>query len=106
MIMQRDGRGRLRPGVNPERKAPRDGNSLVLTIDIELQRVAEQELNRGVRETGAESGICVATRSVKTGDVLGHGFDTDVRSEPTGQSIQECDPQPCNHGSVRTGVDH
>ncbi len=69
VIMQRDGRGRLRPGVNPERKPPRNGNGLKLTIDIELQRVAEQELRRGVRETGAESGTVIAIEP-STGDIL------------------------------------
>jgi len=69
VIMQRDGKGRLRPGVNPERKAPRNGNGLQLTIDIELQRVAEQELRRGVRETGAESGTVIAIQP-STGDIL------------------------------------
>ena len=69
VIMQRDGRGRLRPGVNPERKAPRNGNGLRLTLDIELQRVAEQELRRGVRETGAESGTVIAIEP-STGEIL------------------------------------
>ncbi len=69
VIMQRDGRGRLRPGVDPERDAPQDGKGLELTIDIELQRVAEEELRRGVRETGAESGTVIAIEPA-TGQVL------------------------------------
>jgi len=69
VVMQRDGRGRLRPGVDPEREAPRDGQGLQLTIDLEMQRVAEQELARGVRESGALSGTVIAIEP-STGDIL------------------------------------
>ncbi|MEY3386875.1 MAG: hypothetical protein RIR53_1686 [Bacteroidota bacterium] len=69
VVMQRDGRGRLRPGINPEREAPRDGHGLQLTLDLEIQRVVEQELERGVRESGAASGTVVAIEP-STGDVL------------------------------------
>ncbi|MDZ4745835.1 MAG: penicillin-binding transpeptidase domain-containing protein [bacterium] len=69
VVMQRDGRGRLRPSVNPEREAPENGRGLQLTLDIEMQRVAEQELARGVRESGAVSGTIVAIEP-STGDIL------------------------------------
>lgn len=69
VVMQRDGRGRLRPGIDPEREAPLDGQGLQLTIDLEIQRVVEQELERGVREAGASSGTVVAIEP-STGDVL------------------------------------
>ncbi|MCO6466703.1 MAG: PASTA domain-containing protein [Bradyrhizobiaceae bacterium] len=69
MIMQRDGRGRLRPGVNPERQRPRDGYDLDLTIDIDFQRVVEQELRRGVQDAGAVGGTVVAIEP-STGDIL------------------------------------
>jgi cell division protein FtsI (penicillin-binding protein 3) len=69
VVMQRDGRGRLRPGIDPEREAPLDGQGLQLTVDLEIQRVVEQELERGVREAGASSGTVVAIEP-STGDVL------------------------------------
>ena len=69
VVMQRDGRGRLRPGVDPEREAPRNGQGLQLTIDLELQRVAEQELARGVRDAGAVSGTVIAIEPA-TGEIL------------------------------------
>jgi cell division protein FtsI (penicillin-binding protein 3) len=69
VVMQRDGRGRLRPSINPERKAPQHGAALQLTIDIELQRVVEQELERGVRDAGAAGGTVIALEP-STGDVL------------------------------------
>ncbi len=69
VVMQRDGKGRLRAGVNPERRSPRNGSGLILTLDIEFQRVVEQELLRGVRESGAASGTVVAMEPA-TGDIL------------------------------------
>ncbi len=69
VVMQRDGRGRLRPGVDPERESPTDGHGLQLTIDVEIQRIAEQELLRGVRENGAASGSVVAVNPA-TGEIL------------------------------------
>lgn len=69
VVMQRDGRGRLRPSVNPEREAPQNGQGLQLTLDIDMQRVAEQELARGVQESGALSGTIVAIEP-STGDIL------------------------------------
>lgn len=69
VVMQRDGRGRLRPGVDPEREAPRNGQGLQMTIHLELQRVAEQELARGVRLSGASSGTVIAIEP-STGEIL------------------------------------
>jgi cell division protein FtsI (penicillin-binding protein 3) len=69
VVMQRDGMGRLRPGINPEREAALDGKSLQLTIDLEMQRVVEQELARGVYENGAISGTVIAIEP-STGDIL------------------------------------
>ncbi len=69
VVMQRDGRGRLRPGVDPEREAPRDGMGLQLTIDLEMQRVAEQELAYGVRLVGATSGTVIAIEP-SSGEIL------------------------------------
>lgn len=69
VVMQRDGMGRLRPGVDPEREAALDGKSLQLTVDLEMQRVVEQELARGVYENGAISGTVIAIEP-STGDIL------------------------------------
>ncbi len=69
VVMQRDGMGRLRPGINPEREVALDGKNLQLTIDLEMQRVVEQELARGVYENGATSGTVIAIEP-STGDIL------------------------------------
>ncbi len=48
---------------------PRDGASVVLTIDIRLQEIAEVELERGVREHEAKTGM-VVIQDPKTGEIL------------------------------------
>lgn len=69
VVMQRDGKGRLRPGIDPEREAALDGKNIQLTVDLEMQRVVEQELARGVYENGAISGTVIAIEP-STGDIL------------------------------------
>lgn len=91
VVMARDGRGRLSPVVNPERQAPSGGKGLMLTIDIEMQRIAEQELMRGVQETGATSGTVIAIEP-STGEVLAMAsipsFDPNRLNKATTESIR------------------
>jgi cell division protein FtsI (penicillin-binding protein 3) len=70
MIMQKDGRGNKKPAVDYPKKEPVKGNNLVLTLDINIQRIAEEELASGVRTFNADNGK-VVIMSVKTGEILG-----------------------------------
>ncbi len=69
VIMQRDGLGRRRPSVDYPRIDPVNGNSIVLTIDLEYQSIAESELRKGVERNRAESGLVVMLEP-STGAVL------------------------------------
>lgn len=69
VIMQRDGRGNNRPAVEFPRKDPENGNSIVLTIDVNIQKFAEEELRDGVINFNADGGK-VLVLSVKTGEIL------------------------------------
>ncbi|MCB0725958.1 MAG: PASTA domain-containing protein [Ignavibacteriae bacterium] len=69
VIMQRDGRGNNRPSLEFPRKDSENGNNIVLTLDINIQRFAEEELADGVKKFNAEGGK-VIVQSVKTGEVL------------------------------------
>jgi cell division protein FtsI (penicillin-binding protein 3) len=69
VIMQRDGLGRRRPSVDYPRVDPVNGNSIVLTIDLEYQSIAESELRKGVERNKAESGLVVML-DPSTGGVL------------------------------------
>jgi cell division protein FtsI (penicillin-binding protein 3) len=69
IIMQRDGRGNIRPVIEYPRKDPENGNNIVLTIDINIQRFLEEELKNGVMNYNAElaRGVVMA---VETGEIL------------------------------------
>ncbi len=69
VVMQRDGLGRKRPTVDFPRVEPVNGNSIVLTIDLECQAIAEEELRKGIERNNAESGVVVML-DPRTGEVL------------------------------------
>ncbi len=69
VVMQRDGLGRARASVDYPRIEPRDGNSLVLTIDLAYQSIVEEELKRGVAVNKASAGLAVMLNP-KTGEIL------------------------------------
>lgn len=64
-----DGAGRRTPTPACTRIVPRDGASVVLTIDLGLQCIAEVELERAIREHEAASGT-VVVQDPWTGDIL------------------------------------
>ena len=67
--VQRDRRGRVRAVVGGTRTEPRDGESLVLTIDLVRQAILEEELARGVQAAGASWGTAIAM-DPRTGEIL------------------------------------
>jgi len=69
VVMQRDGRGYVRPSVDYPRVEPVNGKDLVLTIDVEYQAIAEQELRKGVERNRAESGL-VIMMDPSSGEIL------------------------------------
>jgi len=69
MVMQRDGRGNLRPSVDLPTTAASNGKSVELTLDMELQRIAEYELERGINDANAASGTVIAL-DPSTGEIL------------------------------------
>jgi cell division protein FtsI/penicillin-binding protein 2 len=70
VIMQKDGLGRKRPAVEYPRSEPVNGNNYVLTIDMNIQKVIEEELGNGILVDNADGGKCIVM-SVKTGEILG-----------------------------------
>lgn len=70
VIMQRDGRGNNRPAIEFPRKDPENGNSIVLTIDVNIQKFVEEELRDGVNTFNADGGKAIVL-AVKTGEILG-----------------------------------
>ena len=69
MVLQRDGMGNKRPFTGYYQKYPVPGQNIVLTIDLNLQQIAQEELEKGMSQSGAKSGKVVIL-SVKTGEIL------------------------------------
>ncbi|MDD8018221.1 MAG: penicillin-binding transpeptidase domain-containing protein [Bacteroidota bacterium] len=69
VIMQKDGLGRTRPSVEYPREEAVNGHSLELTIDLQLQSIAEEELKKGIARAQADAGLVVMLRP-QTGEVL------------------------------------
>ena len=69
LILQRDGLNRQRQSVDYPRIDPVDGDAVSLTIDVEYQSIAEEELRKGIERNKAESGL-VAMMDPATGEVL------------------------------------
>ena len=69
VVMQKDGLGRKRPAVEYPRKEPVDGNNVILTLDMNIQKIVEEELEAGVRVNNSSGGK-VIVMNVKTGEIL------------------------------------
>ena len=69
VVMQKDGLGRKRPAVEYPRQEPLDGNNVILTIDMNIQKIVEEEISNGVDVNSSEGGKCIVM-SVKTGEIL------------------------------------
>lgn len=67
--VQRDGSYRSNGYHTYARQKPIDGRHAVLTIDASLQEIAELELDRAVKSSGAQSGALIVLE-VSTGDIL------------------------------------
>ena len=69
-MLLRDRRGVRRVDAAGTVLPPKDGETIVLTIDLVHQTVMEEELARGVEETGAARGMAMAV-DPNTGAILG-----------------------------------
>lgn len=70
VVMQKDGLGRKRPSFEYPRQEPVDGNNVILTIDMNIQKIVEEELAAGVSVNNSSGGK-VIVMNVKTGEILG-----------------------------------
>ena len=69
-VVKRDRSGRIQAFVGGRVTPPEHGKNLVLTIDLARQAALEDELRRGVKESGAAWGTAVAM-DPSTGAILG-----------------------------------
>lgn len=69
VVLQKDGLGRKRPSVDYPREEATNGHSIELTIDLQYQSIADEELKKGVARAQADAGLVVMLRP-ETGEVL------------------------------------
>lgn len=62
-------RGQVLPNEDDRYMAPKHGLNLKLTIDMRIQTILEQELDKGMRHFRAKNGCMIAVEP-KTGDIL------------------------------------
>jgi len=68
-ILARDSEGRPIPGETWVTAAPRSGGSVVLTLDAELQEIANEALREAIEATNASGGDVIVT-DPRTGELL------------------------------------
>lgn len=69
VVMQKDGLGRKRPAVEYPREEPVNGKNIVLTVDLNIQKIVEEELSAGISVNNSLGGK-VVVMNVKTGEIL------------------------------------
>jgi len=68
-ILQADALGRLEPSPEYPHQDPINGNNVVLTLDINYQTIAQQELEKAIDDYNADDGMVVILSPI-TGEVL------------------------------------
>ena len=69
LIYQRDGKGNKRPFTGFSQKYPVAGDNIVLSLDINIQKIVEEELAKGVNKVKSKGGRALVI-SVNTGEIL------------------------------------
>ncbi|ACF13295.1 Peptidoglycan glycosyltransferase [Chloroherpeton thalassium ATCC 35110] len=89
IFMQRTGDGMVFPAVDKPLIDPIDGNSLQLTLDMNIQAIVESELKNGIRKAGAQAAIAIVM-DVKTGEILAMANepDFDMNAKSTYESTR------------------
>jgi cell division protein FtsI (penicillin-binding protein 3) len=80
-VMRRDARGAKLSAITLPVVPPRDGHDVVLTLDFDLQEIADGVLDQAIRETGASGGDLLMV-DPRNGDVLAA-----VSRRPGGRSL-------------------
>jgi cell division protein FtsI (penicillin-binding protein 3) len=68
-VLARDSRGRRLPGQSWIVEEPQSGGQVVLTIDLELQEIAEEALAEAIDDTQARGGTVLVT-DPRTGEIM------------------------------------
>ena len=87
VVLQRDGHSKTKPSADYPRIEPTVGSSATLTIDIDYQSIAEEELARGIQRTQSESGLVIVLDPT-TGEILAMAHNPPMSPESLGEDYQ------------------
>ncbi|HET7321716.1 MAG TPA: penicillin-binding transpeptidase domain-containing protein, partial [Longimicrobiaceae bacterium] len=90
-IQRRDARGRNLPSLSLPVVPPKDGADVVLTIDFDLQEIADAALTRTIQSSGASGGDLLLL-DPRTGDVLAAVSKRDGRAVSLGAITEPFEP--------------
>jgi cell division protein FtsI/penicillin-binding protein 2 len=68
-IVMRDGRNRRYPTMNLPKKSPTAGCDVFLTIDVDIQKIAENVIHQAVEKLSAKGAMCIVMEP-STGKIL------------------------------------
>jgi cell division protein FtsI (penicillin-binding protein 3) len=68
-VLRRDARGKMEPSINLPVVPPRDGHDVYLTLDFDLQEIADEALTDAIARTQASGGDLLLA-DPRTGEVL------------------------------------
>jgi cell division protein FtsI (penicillin-binding protein 3) len=91
MMMQRTATGRAFPAVGSASEESIAGATIDLTIDLDIQSIAEDELGRGIINSGSDAGMAMVM-DVRTGEVLAMAnapdFNMNAPSTRTSEAVR------------------
>lgn len=91
MIMQRTATGYAFPAIGAKQEEAINGANLELTIDTDVQAIVEDELSKGLMNTGASAGTAIVM-DVRTGEILAMAnapeFDANKKSTYTPEAAR------------------
>lgn len=103
---RRNGRGQVLPNEDDRYMAPKHGLNLRLTIDMRIQAILEQELDKGMRRFRAKRGCMIAV-DPKTGDILAMvsrpAFNLNTKDVITPDGVHKRGELKESNGDVLTG---
>lgn len=97
-----DGRGRAIPGLREVHTEPQPGRNISLTIDADIQEIAEVELAKGIEAAHAAGGAAVVM-DPNTGEILALASQPAFDPNKFGESDPQRRTNPCVVGVYEPG---
>lgn len=105
IVRTTDRNGNTVAGGSRKYHQPKDGSSIVTTIDSVIQNYVEEALDTGMKRTGAEKITCIVM-DPKTGDVLAVAATPDYDPNEPNEPVQEAEKKAFEKMSLQEKNDY